>query len=71
MHSHEPCACEVTECCVNLYITLSVLGNSSTGGHSIVYSIFFYLCSEKTYDFKLELTLQAESKCEYPNDAIK
>ena len=41
VHSHGHCACVVTECYVNLYIMLSVLGSSSTGGHSIVYSIFF------------------------------
>ena len=47
VHSHEHCACVDTECCVNLYFMLSVLGNSNTGGQSIEYSIFFFLYSEK------------------------
>ena len=51
MYSHEHCACVVTECCVNLYIMLSVLGNSNTGGQSIEYSIFYFVYSEKkNYD---------------------
>ena len=47
MHSHEHCAYVFSECCVNLYIMLSVLGNSNTGGQSIAYSIFYFLYSEK------------------------
>ena len=39
---------------------------------TVLYTVFFFFCiAKKTYDFKLELTLQAESKCEYPNDVIK
>ena len=42
VHSHEYCACVVTKCRVNLYIMLSVMGSSSTAGHSIVYNVSFF-----------------------------